>query len=116
MEYRLELADVARKYPRGGGQPPKGMKLLKQGKDWTAESADPDKVSKLLLAAQFDGMKAVVLCFIAIHHLLLVYWQSLLQQDGILLRCSARTAEKETERVGLSDGETPHFVCQLLGC
>ena len=50
MEYRLELAEVVRKYSRGGGQPPKGMTILKQGKDWTADSADPDKVSELLLA------------------------------------------------------------------
>ena len=57
------LAEVVRKYPRGGGRTPKGMNLLKRGKDWTGESADPERVAELLLGTQFDGKKAVASCF-----------------------------------------------------
>jgi hypothetical protein len=57
------LAEIVRKYPRRGGKDRKGMKLLRRGRDWTAESADPERVAELLLGTQFDGKKATASCF-----------------------------------------------------
>ena len=61
--YIEELTEIVRKYPRRGGQDPKGMNLLKQGEEWKEGSADPEKVAELLLGTQFDGEKATASCF-----------------------------------------------------
>ena len=42
------LAGIVRTYPRKGGKDRKGMSLLRQGKDWTEKSADPERVAELL--------------------------------------------------------------------
>ena len=62
-KYIESLGEVIRKYPRKGGPAPNGLNLLRQGKEWTERSADPEKVAEFLLGTQFDGKKATASCF-----------------------------------------------------
>jgi len=57
------LSEVIKKYPRSGGPDPKGLKILRGGKIWGRDSADPQTVAKLLLGEQFDAKKAAASCF-----------------------------------------------------
>ena len=57
------LSEVIRTYPRSGGRDREGLKILRGGKIWGEDSADPEEVAKLLLGTQFDGKKATASCF-----------------------------------------------------
>jgi hypothetical protein len=75
MESYTELVDhlahQIRDYPRGGGQDPRGMKLLRrdpQGRkveEWPKDSTIPSDVAKILLGIKFNKRKAVASCFLA---------------------------------------------------
>ena len=86
------LSEVIRKYPRSGGPDPKGLQILRGGKIWGEDSADPKEVAKLLVGTQFDGKKATASCFkaaglVTAHYGWSISWKEEFSLGAYLISC-----------------------------